>query len=658
MGLGLPIVHHIVTEHRGRCASRPNLPRGAVHHRGPGGPRGPAAVGRVAWPASTSSSSTTSTPSRPRSGASSRTRATGSTAVGTGADALRVARRRDARPRLPGHLDAGADGLDTLGEIKRLRPEPAVIMISGHATIETAVKATRLGAYDFIEKPLSLEKVLLAATQRPRARAAGPRERDLARAPRPAVRDHRRQPGHPRPARTRSPSPPPTMGRVLIHGENGSGKELVARAIHALSAAPSGPFVEVNCAAIPEELIESRAVRPREGRLHRRPRAPARPVRAGRRRHPLPGRGRRHEPEDPGQGPARPGGAVLRARRAARRRVKVDVRVIAATNRDLAALIAEGRFREDLYYRLNVIPIEVPPLRARREDIPLLVDHFLALFCAENGKRPEAGLARGPRLLRRVRLAGQRARAAQHGGAPGDHGARRRHRPRRSPAPLRPRSEAAPRHRGARADAQGGARQFRARLHPGRAAGPRLEHDADRGAAGHRAQPPVSQGQGVPDHPARGDPHPRPPQRLPRLRHPHARVARDGGGARRAPRRRHDGDAAESRPPARGGPADRGRGGRGPDRPGPRGARRRRRGRARRDGRGGGGAGHGPRGPAGGPPRARDRSRPPCACGRTPRSRSSPSPALTPGPKRGRPSARGSTSCSSATTCPSRWRSR
>ena len=309
------------------------------------------------------------------------------TTVGTGADALRVL--GDEAPDLV-FLDIwmpGLDGLGTLTEIKRLRPEPAVIMISGHATIETAVKATRLGAYDFIEKPLSLEKVLLAVTHAlERTRLARENESLKARLDR-RFEITGESPGI-RALRDQIALAAPTMGRVLIQGENGSGKELAARAIHALSARADRAFVEVNCAAIPEELIESELFGHERGAF-----TGALARRRG--RFELADGGTLFL-DEVGDMSLKTQAKVLRAleeqsfeRIGGKETVKVDVRVLAASNRDLGSLIADGRFREDLYYRLNVIPIEVPALRTRREDIPLLVDHFLALFCAENGKRPK-----------------------------------------------------------------------------------------------------------------------------------------------------------------------------------------------------------------------------------------------------------------------------
>jgi two-component system nitrogen regulation response regulator NtrX len=306
-------------------------------------------------------------------------------AVGGGADALRFF--ADELPDMT-FLDIWMDrmdGLETLAEIKRTRPEAVVVMISGHGTVETAVKATRLGAYDFVEKPLSLEKILVTVS-RALEHARLERENASLRASLEQRAEIVGESAAIRALREQIATAAPTTGRVLIHGENGSGKELVARAIHALSARREAPFVEVNCAAIPEELIESELFGHERGAF-----TGALARRRG-----------KFETADSGtvfldeigDMSLKTQAKVLRAleeqafeRVGGRETLKVDVRVIAASNRDLPSLIAQGAFREDLFYRLNVIPIEVPPLRARKEDVPALVEHFIRVFCAENGKR-------------------------------------------------------------------------------------------------------------------------------------------------------------------------------------------------------------------------------------------------------------------------------
>ncbi|OGK99019.1 MAG: Fis family transcriptional regulator, partial [Candidatus Rokubacteria bacterium RIFCSPHIGHO2_02_FULL_73_26] len=282
-------------------------------------------------------------------------------AVGSGADAHRFF--ADEAPDLT-FLDIwmeGADGLETLAEIKRLRPDAVVVMISGHGTIETAVKATRLGAWDFIEKPLALEKTLVTAA---RALEHARLARENA-----ALRESLGQRAEilgesvpVRRLREQIATAAPTSGRVLIHGENGSGKELVARAIHAGSARHAGPFVEVNCAAIPEELIESELFGHEKGAFtgaHARRRGKFELADGG-----------TLFLDEIGDMSLKTQAKVLRAleerafeRVGGKDTIRVDVRVIAASNRDLEGLIRAGRFRDDLYYRLNVIPIEVPPLR-------------------------------------------------------------------------------------------------------------------------------------------------------------------------------------------------------------------------------------------------------------------------------------------------------
>jgi two-component system nitrogen regulation response regulator NtrX len=309
------------------------------------------------------------------------------TAVGSGADALRL--MTDEAPDLT-FLDVWMermDGLETLAEVRRLRPDAIVVMISGHGTVETAVKATRLGAYDFIEKPLSLEKTLLIvarALEHARLEGENATLRESLEARAEIIGDSEPV----RRLREHIATAAPTNGRVLIHGENGSGKELVARAIHAQSARRERPFVEVNCAAIPEELIESELFGHEKGAFTG--------ALARRRGKFELADGGTFFLDEIGDMSLKTQAKVLRAleeqafeRVGGKDTIQVDVRVIAASNRDLEALIRAGRFREDLYYRLNVIPIEVPALRTRKDDITKLVDHFVAVFCAENGKRPK-----------------------------------------------------------------------------------------------------------------------------------------------------------------------------------------------------------------------------------------------------------------------------
>ncbi len=308
-------------------------------------------------------------------------------AVGSAGEAL--TRLQDEVPDLV-FLDIwmpGMDGLEALAAMKRLRPETAVVMISGHGTIETAVKATKLGAYDFIEKPLSLEKTLLAVT---RALDHGRLEREN-RDLREQLERGQRIVGTSRvieALRQQIAIAAPTNGRVLIHGENGAGKELVARAIHAQSARSLGPFVEVNCAAIPEELIESELFGHERGAFTGA---------IGRRRGKFElADGGTLFLDEVGDMSLKTQTKVLRVleeqafeRVGGKETLRVDVRVLAASNQNLPDLIAQGRFREDLFYRLAVIPIEVPALRQRTEDIPLLVEHFIRLFSGENAKRPK-----------------------------------------------------------------------------------------------------------------------------------------------------------------------------------------------------------------------------------------------------------------------------
>ena len=279
----------------------------------------------------------------------------------------------------------GMDGLQALTELKRLYPELPVIMISGHSTVETAVKATKLGAYDFIEKPLSLEKTVLAV------RNALDRQRlELENRALRQTLEQRYEIVGASPTiqalRAQIESAAPSHGRVLIRGESGTGKELIARAIHRQSLRTGKPFVEVNCAAIPDELIESELFGHEKGAF-----TGATTKRRG--KFELADGGTIFL-DEVGDMSLKTQAKVLRVlqeqtfeRVGGTETLGVDVRVIAASNKQLEEEIQKGTFREDLFYRLNVIPFEVPPLRERKEDIPLLAAHFLHLFSEEYGKR-------------------------------------------------------------------------------------------------------------------------------------------------------------------------------------------------------------------------------------------------------------------------------
>jgi two-component system nitrogen regulation response regulator NtrX len=280
------------------------------------------------------------------------------------------------------------DGLVTLDRLRQRQVDAQIVMISGHGNIESAVRAIKMGAFDFVEKPLSLEKTVLVVGNALRQRHLEAENRAL----RAKVDRHQTMVGESdamRHLREQVALAAPTNGRVLIYGENGTGKELVARTIHALSRRRSGPFVEVNCAAIPEDLIESElfghvrgaftgAVADRRGKFE------------------LADGGTIFLDEIADMS-LKTQAKVLRVLQeqvmeavGGTARIRVDARVLAATNKDLLSEIKAGRFREDLYFRLNVVPIFVPPLRERPEDIPLLADHFMEEFVREYGRRPKS----------------------------------------------------------------------------------------------------------------------------------------------------------------------------------------------------------------------------------------------------------------------------
>ncbi len=309
----------------------------------------------------------------------------------SGGEALSLYRQRPFDLVLLDVKMQGIDGLDTLNQLRQLDPDARVVMISGHGTISTAVQAVKEGAFDFLEKPLDSDRLLVTVSRAlEHRRLAGENARlreGLARATDSRFAMVGDSPGL-REIRELVARVGPTNARVLVTGENGSGKELVARAIHEASPRREQPFVEVNCAAIPSELVESELFGHVKGAFTG---AIA---------------------DQTGKFDAADGGTlfldeigdlalsaqakILRAlqegvivRVGDARPIKVDVRVIAATNRDLETEIAAGRFREDLYFRLNVMLIHVPPLRDRAEDIPALVSHFVAVVGHGPGMTPK-----------------------------------------------------------------------------------------------------------------------------------------------------------------------------------------------------------------------------------------------------------------------------
>ena len=272
---------------------------------------------------------------------------------------------------------AGLDGLETLSRLKAMEPPAPVVMISGHATIATAVLATQRGAFDFLEKPLDTDRLLVTVRNAlAQSELSGENTRlRAAVAPRHAMVGSSRSL---REVQSLVDKVGPTPARVLITGDNGTGKELVARALHEKSPRRSKPFVEVNCAAIPSELIESELFGHMKGSF-----TGAFADRAGKFEQADEGTLFLDEVGDMSLSAQAKVLRVLQegivTRIGGSKSIGVDVRVIAATNKQLEDEIAEGRFREDLYYRLNVVPIHVPTLRERRQDIPALVEHFCGL---------------------------------------------------------------------------------------------------------------------------------------------------------------------------------------------------------------------------------------------------------------------------------------
>jgi two-component system nitrogen regulation response regulator NtrX len=304
------------------------------------------------------------------------------TCAASGEEAVDALKETNFQAALLDIFMPGINGIDALKLMKESRPDLAVIVISGHGTVQDAVRATRFGAYDFLEKPLSREKVLLAVTHAIEAVGLTQENRTLKKriegsyemignsAALDGIRDQVNRVA-------------PSNGRVLILGESGTGKELIARAVHKTSKRADGPFIKVNCAAIPEELIESElfgsdkgaftgAIKTRDGTF-------------------LQADGGTLFLDEIGDMSLSVQAKVLRAleqgefeRVGGSETIKVDVRVLAATNKDLESQVSKGEFREDLFFRLNVVPITAPPLRSRKDDVALLVDYFLKLYAESN----------------------------------------------------------------------------------------------------------------------------------------------------------------------------------------------------------------------------------------------------------------------------------
>jgi two-component system nitrogen regulation response regulator NtrX len=291
----------------------------------------------------------------------------------------------------------GIDGIQALTKIRERNPELPIVMISGHGNIELAVNATRIGAYDFLEKPLSLERVLLVASRALERRTLELENKALKQ----DLTEKWRLIGNSPKMKQLSEQidmAAKSNGRVLILGESGAGKELVAHTLHGSSTRASKPFIEMNCAAIPQELIESELFGHEKGSF-----TGAFERKKG--KFELADEGTLFLDEI-GDMSLSTQAKVLRVietqefqRVGGSKNIKVDVRIISATNKDLAEEVKKSTFREDLFYRLNVIPIPLPPLRERKEDIPELVDYFLGYFAAEYGQKPKKITPDGLKML-------------------------------------------------------------------------------------------------------------------------------------------------------------------------------------------------------------------------------------------------------------------
>jgi two-component system nitrogen regulation response regulator NtrX len=277
------------------------------------------------------------------------------------------------------------DGIEVLKKIKTMDENPQVVMISGHGTVETAVKATKLGAYDFLEKPLSLEKVVLTVKNALRQKRL--EEENIQLRQKIKVKYHLigKSPAIKK-LRDKMKKAAPTNGGVLIYGESGTGKELVARMIHQESPRKNKRFVQINFAAIPEDLIESELFGYVKGAL-----VNANKDKKGKLLHADGGTLFFDEISDMSLKTQAKVVRIIKEKKfeplGSNESIAVDTRLIAATNKNIKNLIAKGKFRKDLFFKLNIIPMVIPPLRERKEDIPLLIEHFLKYFSIEYGKK-------------------------------------------------------------------------------------------------------------------------------------------------------------------------------------------------------------------------------------------------------------------------------
>ncbi|HKO52609.1 MAG TPA: sigma-54 dependent transcriptional regulator [Polyangiaceae bacterium] len=299
--------------------------------------------------------------------------------------ALELVRRHRVQVVLTDLMMPGTSGAELLRALKEVSPDTEVVLMTAYGTVETAVQAMRDGAYDFVEKPLKRMTIVKSVRKAAERQSLVAENRSLRQELK--LLTNREIVGQ-SPALRRvldvATQAAPSSATVLILGESGTGKELIARYIHSKSGRANGPFVAVNCAAIPESILEAElfghergaftgAIAKREGRFAR-------------------ARGGTLFLDEIGELSPAVQVKILRVLQEGEyepvggHTVKADARIVAATNRDLVSEVEAGRFREDLYYRLNVIAVTAPPLRARREDIPLLVDHFLGVYCTKNGR--------------------------------------------------------------------------------------------------------------------------------------------------------------------------------------------------------------------------------------------------------------------------------